>query len=99
MVAGEDEQLGAMATFIVGKGLALALQRADWTTFARGYNGADFAKNHYDDKLQEEHAALVAHGLPDLHLRAVQLRLMFRGFDPGPSPLPNLGAAPERSEP
>jgi N-acetylmuramidase len=41
MVAGEDEQLGAMATFIVGKGLALALQRADWTTFARGYNGAD----------------------------------------------------------
>ncbi|HEY7204570.1 MAG TPA: N-acetylmuramidase domain-containing protein [Methylomirabilota bacterium] len=84
MVADEDEQLRAVAAFIVGKGLHRALQRQDWTTFAKGYNGSDFAKNRYDEKLRHEHDDLVANGLPDLRLRDAQMRLLFRGFDPGP---------------
>jgi hypothetical protein len=84
MVAEEDEQLRAVATFIVGKGLHRALQRHDWTAFAKGYNGPGFAKNHYDEKLRYEHDDLLANGLPDLRLRNAQMRLMFRGFDPGP---------------
>ena len=84
MVAEEDEQLRAVVTFIVGKGLHRALQRQDWTAFAKGYNGSDFAKNHYDVKLRHEHDDLVANGLPDLRLRNAQMCLMFHGFDPGP---------------
>jgi hypothetical protein len=84
MVAEEDEQLRAVAAFIVGKNLHRALQRQDWTAFAKGYNGSDFAKNRYDEKLRHEHDDLVANGLPDLRLRSAQMRLMFRGFDPGP---------------
>jgi hypothetical protein len=84
MVGDEDEQLRAVATFIVGKGLHRALQQQDWTAFAKGYNGSDFAKNHYDEKLRREHDDLVANGLPDLRLRSMQMRLMFHGFDPGP---------------
>ncbi len=84
MVAEEDEQLRAVASFIVGKGLHRALQRQDWTAFAKGYNGSDFTKNHYDEKLRHEHDDLVANGLPDLRLRDAQMRLLFRGLDPGP---------------
>lgn len=84
MTAGEDEQLRVMATFIAEAHLGRPLQREDWASFARGYNGADFARNHYDERLRHEYADLVANGLPDLQLRAVQMRLMFSGFDPGP---------------
>ncbi len=84
VVGGEDEQLRAMTSFIVGAVLHRPLQRQDWTAFAHGYNGADFAKNHYDERLRHEYADLQANGLPDLRLRAAQMRLMFRGFDPGP---------------
>jgi hypothetical protein len=99
MVADEDEQLRAVASFIVGKGLHRALQREDWSAFAKGYNGADFAKNHYDEKLRHEHDDLVANGLPDLRLRNAQMRLLFHGLDPGPidGELGNLTRAALRS--
>jgi hypothetical protein len=84
MVESEDEQLAAMAAFIVGKRLDTALRQRDWTAFARGYNGAGFAANRYDERLAEEHARLVTAGLPDLRVRSVQVQLMFRGFNPGP---------------
>jgi hypothetical protein len=84
LVTSEDAQLRAMAVFIKSSGLDGAMQLGDWTAFARGYNGADFAKNAYDKKLEREHAQLVAHGLPDLGVRSAQLYLTYRGFAPGP---------------
>ncbi|SEE59317.1 Protein of unknown function [Rhizobiales bacterium GAS188] len=50
-VASEDAQLAGMASFIVHCGLAVDLRFKSWSTFARGYNGAGYAKNHYDTKL------------------------------------------------
>jgi hypothetical protein len=84
MVDSEDAQLEAMAGFIRTAGLHRAMQQHDWTAFARGYNGAGFARNKYDTKLASEHATLVAKGLPDVKLRAAQIYLLYRGFDPGP---------------
>ena len=84
MVKSEDEQLHAMARFIeTTSGLQPAMQRKDWTSFARGYNGADFAKNQYDTKLANQYAQLVTNGLPDLRVRSAQLYLTYRGLNPG----------------
>lgn len=47
----EGDQLETMFEFIRANGLHHALRRQDWRTFARGYNGAGFAKNRYDQKL------------------------------------------------
>jgi peptidoglycan hydrolase-like protein with peptidoglycan-binding domain len=62
----------------------VALERRDWTAFARAYNGPTFAKNRYDEKLADAHSRFSASGLPDLDSRAVQLLLLYHGFDPGP---------------
>lgn len=51
MCASEDLQLGAMANFIVKAGLADELQREDFTSFARRYNGPNYAANEYDKRL------------------------------------------------
>lgn len=49
----EDEEwhLRAMVNFIKANKLDDELRRHDWAGFARGYNGAGFAKNGYDKKL------------------------------------------------
>jgi hypothetical protein len=47
----EDTHLLAMVRFIKTNGLDDELRRHDWAGFARGYNGAGFAKNGYDRKL------------------------------------------------
>ncbi len=47
----EDAHLRAMIRFIVTNKLDDELRRHDWAGFARGYNGAGFAKNGYDRKL------------------------------------------------
>ena len=84
MTTSEDGQVGAMARFILGKGLHLAIRMKDWTRFARGYNGPQFARNEYDAKLRFAFDDLTANGLPDLRLRSAQLRLLYLGFHPGP---------------
>jgi N-acetylmuramidase/Putative peptidoglycan binding domain len=84
MVKSEDRQLGVMAQFIAGEKLHVALGKRDWTRFARGYNGPQFAKNQYDERLRHAYDDLLANGLPDLRLRSAQLRLLYRGFEPGP---------------
>jgi len=48
---GEAEHLAAMVRFIVTNGLDDALRRHDWAGFARGYNGAGYAKHGYHTKL------------------------------------------------
>lgn len=82
MMAGEDQQLAAMANFLRGAGLHTALRAHDWPTFARGYNGPNFVINHYDQLLRGEFQRLTAAGLPDLVVRAAQLYLNYLGFDP-----------------
>jgi len=44
-------QVRLMANFIDKSGLAFALMRGDWAKFAKGYNGAAYAKNRYDQKM------------------------------------------------
>ncbi|AKJ02642.1 Putative phage-encoded peptidoglycan binding protein [Archangium gephyra] len=83
MMASEDEQLAAMATFIQHHGLDEALRTHDWAAFARGYNGSGYAKNEYDKKLAAAFQRLSTHTLPDLSVREGQLLLTFLGFEPG----------------
>lgn len=82
MMKDENAQLLAMANFIAGSNLAGALQRQDWVSFARGYNGPDFKKNEYDTRLAAAHAKYQII-LPDLVLRTAQTALFYLGFDPG----------------
>ncbi len=56
MYQSERQQLGAFAAFIGatyfhGKPLRDFLASRDWASFARGYNGPQYAKNRYDTKL------------------------------------------------
>lgn len=44
-------QIDLMLRYIDKAGLAPSLRARDWTAFARGYNGPQFAKNRYDRKL------------------------------------------------
>ncbi len=83
MVKNENEQLLAMAHFIKGNNLAGVLQRNNWVSFARGYNGRDFKKNEYDTRLAAAHAKYKII-LPDLSLRSGQAALQYLGFNPGP---------------
>lgn len=52
----EEHHLRAMIRFITSAGLDDELRRHDWAGFARGYNGASFAKNGYDKKLAASYA-------------------------------------------
>lgn len=83
MVTDEDAQLLAMANFIKGNMLTRALQRQNWVSFARGYNGPEFKKNEYDTRLAAAHAKYKVL-LPDLALRTAQAALLYLGIDPGP---------------
>lgn len=48
----EETHLEAMVQFIISEGLDDELRRHDWRGFARGYNGAGYAKNGYHTKLE-----------------------------------------------
>jgi len=83
MAASEDQQLKAVVSFILSNKLQNALQNQDWAAYAAVYNGADYAKNHYDTNLAQAHALYQdASKLPDLTIRAGQLVLLVLGFDP-----------------
>jgi hypothetical protein len=84
MKESENGQLMAMANFLASNKLDLPLKRLDWATFARGYNGPDYAKNRYDSKLSDAYGKYASGALPDLDVRAAQLFLLYLGFDPGP---------------
>ena len=54
MKISEGKQLLAFCNFIKANSKLLkAIQTKDWKTFARYYNGVDYAKNKYDSKLKE----------------------------------------------
>src|SRR5207249_9928909 len=84
MSDSEAAQLAAMARFLVAGKLRASLQAHDWTTFARGYNGPNFAINRYDVRLNAEFQKFSVGVLPDLHVRSTQLYLTYLGFHPGP---------------
>jgi len=84
MSESEDRQLVAMGNFLTGSRLNISLQAHDWTSFARGYNGANYVVNRYDVRLNSEFHKYSAGVLPDLNVRAAQLYLTYLGFHPGP---------------
>lgn len=51
MYANEAGQIDAMIRFIKKNGLLGYLQKQQWSSFARGYNGAGYKRNNYDVKL------------------------------------------------
>jgi peptidoglycan hydrolase-like protein with peptidoglycan-binding domain len=92
---GEDAQLLAMGDFIVGSGLKDACRQRKWKMIARAYNGQDYAKNNYDQKLEaaydesgEEKAAgfvypdddVLEMGEKGSDIKALQVQLTALGF-------------------
>ena len=51
MYRNEGAHLDAFVGFVKNSGLADALKNHNWIDFARGYNGAGYAANKYDQKL------------------------------------------------
>jgi hypothetical protein len=80
MSESEDQQLAAMGNFLVSSRLNVPLQAHDWASFARGYNGVNYAINRYDIRLNGEFQKYSAGALPDLNVRAAQLYLTYLGF-------------------
>lgn len=84
MAASEDGQLQSVVGFIQANNLQTALQQQDWVTYARRYNGPNYAQNQYDTKLAQAYALYQdASKIPDLTVRAGQLLLLLLGFNPG----------------
>jgi hypothetical protein len=80
----EDAQLDGVRRFVLANGdLANALKRKEWKRFAFFYNGAGFAKNAYDKKLQQNEEVFSLHGMPSLDVRKLQAQLTYLGFSPG----------------
>ncbi|MDE6697394.1 MAG: N-acetylmuramidase family protein [Muribaculaceae bacterium] len=52
----EFSQLEMFAVFIRNAGMLPALQKKDWTTFARKYNGPSYAKRGYHTRMAKEYA-------------------------------------------
>jgi hypothetical protein len=51
MKESEGKQLDAFVAFVIGNKLDGHLRNKAWAKFARGYNGAGYAKNKYDVKM------------------------------------------------
>src|SRR6202011_4989611 len=62
MSESEDAQLAAVASFLTARHLDISLKAHDWTSFARGYNGPNFAKNNYDARLRGGVSEVVLRG-------------------------------------
>ncbi|TIM47556.1 MAG: N-acetylmuramidase family protein [Mesorhizobium sp.] len=89
MMADEALQLAAAVNFIAANRLDGKLRKHDWAGFARGYNGASYAKNAYDIRLAE----------------AFRKWSGIRDTPPPPAPVPipqspqPNGSAPTKAEP
>ena len=83
MCESEDAQFQGMVNFIAGKHLAQYLRTADWAGFAYRYNGTEYQKNKYDEKLLRAHARFTTGPLPSLKVRTAQLYLSYLDYAPG----------------
>jgi hypothetical protein len=81
MSDSEDAQLAGMASFIKANGMASYLATHNWSAFARGYNGPNYAINRYDIQLNGFYQKYLVSAIPDLQVRAAQVYLQFRGID------------------
>lgn len=52
MCASQEQQLLLTLNFLKNSNLIVPLQKRQWATFAKGYNGPGFAQNKYHLKLQ-----------------------------------------------
>lgn len=52
MCASQEQQLLLTLNFLKNSNLIVLLQKRQWATFAKGYNGPGFAQNKYHIKLQ-----------------------------------------------
>jgi hypothetical protein len=82
MMRGKNEHILSTAFFMNAGGVNTALQRGDWTGFARRYNGSAFVRNRYHEKLAAAHANFSRSRLPDFEAHAVQALLACHGFGP-----------------
>lgn len=62
MYDSEGAQLDAVCRYIKATGLDAALRRKDWAAFAKGYNGKDYQRNDYDNKLASAYARAKSEG-------------------------------------
>jgi hypothetical protein len=83
MVTCEDNQLRAMVAFLDKQKMIGTLKAHDWPGFARRYNGPNFAANNYDGLLEHFFDRYADGDNPDPTIRAVQIYLTYRGFNPG----------------
>lgn len=59
MTRSEAEHLNAFARFVrAHPAMVSALQKKDWASFAKAYNGKEYRKNLYDDKLKSAYERL-----------------------------------------
>lgn len=83
MTISEDRQLTAMARLLLSQQLAALLRQQSWDGFAARYNGPKYEENRYGEKLQDFYERYAEEGDPNLRIRAGQILLTYRGFDPG----------------
>jgi hypothetical protein len=83
MCRSEDAQILSVCKFLVATGLDRVLRTHDWSAFARGYNGPNYAKYNYDTKLLQNYHKYSVGALPDLTIRAAQLMLIFLNYGIG----------------
>ena len=79
----ENKQVMGMALFLAASRLDKCLRNRDWTAFAKGYNGRDYWKNHYDIKLAQQFERFSTGSLPNLEVRTAQAALLLTGYSPG----------------
>jgi len=72
MKINEGYHLNCLVAFLKHSGLVPALNAHNWAAFARGYNGASYAKNHYDRHLATAYAAAVKAGWNNHHIPAAR---------------------------
>lgn len=56
MCKDENAQLAAFTEYVANSGLADELRARDWHRFARAYNGPEYQKNNYAEKLAAAYA-------------------------------------------
>jgi hypothetical protein len=83
MVAREDNQMQALASFLHSTGVDESLRGHRWADFARQYNGPSYAANNYDSQLDHFFEIYSSGPLPSLQIRAVQILLNYAGYDVG----------------
>jgi hypothetical protein len=78
----ESQQLGGLVRFINSDdALSTAFKARNWRKVAFYYNGASYAKNEYDAKLEHYHARYTQLGCPDVAGREAQALLNYLGYD------------------